>query len=261
MKANPQSSTQAVHDYWQARPCGSSLTQAEPGSKEFFDEIEEARYRLEPFIPEFAEFERWRGRRVLEIGVGLGTDFVRFARAGARLSGIDLTEASIELVRRRLDLEGLAGDLCVANAEALPFADGSFDFVYSWGVLHHTSDTPRAVREAIRVMRPGGEICVMMYSRHSWVSYGLWLRHALLVGRPGRRLNDVLAHHIESEGTKAFSKPELHQMFGSLEDLRIEQVSTPYDRRVAGALGQLTGRVLGWFIVVCGNAPSASTTG
>src|ERR671931_284854 len=132
MRGSSAGSTQAVHDYWQARPCGSSLTQAEPGSKEFFDEIEEARYRLEPFIPDFAEFERWRGQCVLEIGVGLGTDFVRFARAGARLSGVDLTEASIELVRRRLALEGLAADLGVADAEALPYADKSFDLVYSW---------------------------------------------------------------------------------------------------------------------------------
>src|SRR5919197_408151 len=115
MKASA-SSTQAVRDYWQGHPCGSSLSQAESGSNQFFHEIEEARYRQEPFIPDFAEFERWRGRPVLEIGVGLGTDFIRFARAGARLSGIDLTEASIELVRRRLALEDLAADLGVADA-------------------------------------------------------------------------------------------------------------------------------------------------
>lgn len=177
---------EAVRNYWEAAPCGSSLTNSEPGSKAFFDEIETARYRLEPFILQFAEFEYWRDKRVLEIGVGVGTDFVRFARAGAALSGIDLTEASIELVRKRLALEGLDADLRVADAEALPFADGSFDLVYSWGVLHHTPDTERALREARRVLRPGGEARVMLYSRRSWFALGNWARYALVRGRPWR---------------------------------------------------------------------------
>ena len=187
----------AVRKYWQAAPCGSRLTKAEPGSRAFFDEIEATRYRLEPFIAKFAEFERWRGKDVVEIGVGLGTDFIQFARAGAVLSGIDLTPASIELARRRLALEDLDAELRVADAENLPFSDESFDFAYSWGVLHHTPDTFRAVREAIRVTRAGGRVCVMMYARHSWVSYALWLRHALLAGRPHTSLRHPRAPHRE----------------------------------------------------------------
>jgi ubiquinone/menaquinone biosynthesis C-methylase UbiE len=243
---------ESVRAYWDAAPCGSSHATAEPGSKEFFDQVEEARYRLEPFIPRFAQFERWRGKQVLEVGVGLGTDLIRFGRAGAYLSGIDLTEASIELVRRRLALEGLNADLRAADAEDLPFDDDSFDLVYSWGVLHHTPDTARAVREAVRVARPGGKVCVMMYGRHSWVSYGLWVRHALVTGHPWRSLRDVLAHHIESEGTKAFTSQELRQMFAGVDALRIDRVATPYDRRVAGPLARVTGGLLGWFIVVRG---------
>jgi len=250
----------AVRDYWDAAPCGSSLATAEPGSKEFFKQVEEARYRLEPFIPGFAQFERWRGKRVLEVGVGLGTDFVRFGRAGAKLSGVDLTEASVDLVRRRLALEGLDADLQVADAEDLPFADNSFDFVYSWGVLHHTPETPRAVREVIRVARPGGEVCVMVYGRNSWVSYGLWVRHALLIGRPWRSLSDVLSHHIESEGTKAFTKRELREMFGGVEALRIDRAGTPYDRRVVGSIARLTGTLLGWFMIVRGRVPARAVS-
>src|SRR5262249_33508170 len=118
---------QSVRRYWEAAPCGSKHASAEQGTPEFFRQVEQARYELEPFIPGFAEFERWHEKRVLEVGVGLGTDFVRFARAGANASGIDLTDAAVELVQHRLEQEGLTADVRRADAEALPFPDGEFD--------------------------------------------------------------------------------------------------------------------------------------
>ena len=238
----------AVRAHWEADPCGSRLADAEPGSREFFDQVEAERYRLEPFIPSFAEFERWREQRVLEIGVGLGTDFVRFARAGAKVTGIDLTEAAAALVRRRLELEGLSGDVRAADAEALPFADGSFDLVYSWGVLHHTPDTERALAEVRRVLNPGGEARIMLYSRRSWFALGVWGKTALLRGRPWRSFTDVLAEHVESPGTKAYTKGELDQLFRSFSDVRYRRFVTPYDERVAGPLTRLVGDRLGWFV-------------
>jgi SAM-dependent methyltransferase len=241
-----------VRSFWSRTPCGSWDATAPEGTSEYFAQIEARRYVLEPFIPRFAAFESTAGQSVLEIGVGLGSDHVRFARAGARLHGIDLTERGIELVRRRLELEGLSSDLQVADAEQLPFADGTFDYVYSWGVLHHTPDTPRAVAEAIRVVRPGGRICVMVYARHAWVSYGLWVRHAPLSRRPFRTIADVLHHHMESVGTKGFTKREAGRMFTGLEGLRIEKVVTPYDIEYAGGVARLTGRGLGFFMVIRG---------
>ena len=238
----------AVRDYWNAAPCGSSLTVEEAGSKAFYDEIEAVRYRLEPFIPTFAEFERWRGKRVLEIGVGIGSDFACFARAGSNLSGIDLTEASIELVRKRLALEGLTADLRVADAEDLPFSDSSFDLVYSWGVLHHTPNTARAVEEARRVLKPAGEARVMLYSRRSWVALGAWMRWALIRGRPWRSLTSVIAEHVESPGTRAFTQPELERLFASFRNVEFVRYLTPHDRRVAGPIAALTGSNFGWFV-------------
>jgi ubiquinone/menaquinone biosynthesis C-methylase UbiE len=241
-----------VRSFWTRTPCGSWDATAPEGTAEYFSQIEARRYELEPFIHRFAAFRSTRGQSVLEIGVGLGTDHVQFARAGALLHGVDLTERGVELVRRRLELEGLSSDLRVADAEQLPFAEDSFDYVYSWGVLHHTPDTPGAVAEAIRVLRPGGRLCVMLYSRHAWVSYGLWLRHGPLSRRPLRSIADVLRHHMESIGTKGFTKREVRRMFTGVDDLRIEKVATPYDVEYAGGVARVTGRWLGFFMVIRG---------
>lgn len=237
-----------IHDFWNADPCGAKLARAERGTPEFFAEIERTRYELEPFIPSFAEFERWRGKRTLEIGVGLGTDFINFVRAGADAHGLDLTEEAIALVERRLELEGLTAHVRVGDAEDLPFGDSEFDLVYSWGVLHHTPDTEHALTEVRRVLRPGGEARIMLYSRRSWVAYGLWVRYALLAGRPMQSLADVVGKHMESPGTKAYTHDELERMFAGFSSVRFRRFVTPYDRRVVGQLARLSGPRLGWFV-------------
>jgi SAM-dependent methyltransferase len=247
-----------VQAYWEAEPCGSEHATAPEGSPEFYAEVERKRYELEPYIACCADFEAARGLRVLEIGVGLGTDFVNFARAGANATGVDLTEHAVELVRLRLELEGLEGEVVRADAESLPFEDGSFDRIYSWGVLHHTPDTDRSIAEALRVLAPGGDLVVMLYGRYSWVAIGMWVRHALLRGRPWRSLRDVLAAHMESEGTKAYTKRELRELFGGLDHLRVESVATAYDRAISRGLQRLTGDRLGWFLVVRGRKPASS---
>lgn len=250
----PAAELARVRDFWELAPCGAKHGSSPEGTREFFSEIEQRRYQLEPFIPSYARFDETRGQRVLEVGVGLGTDFVRFARAGAHATGVDLTEHGVRLVRERLALEGLGGDVLVANAERLPFPDGQFDVVFSWGVLHHTSDPDAAIRTALRMLRPGGRLCVMVYARHSWVSFGLWVRYALVCGRPWRTLADVVSNHMESDGTRAYTPRELRERFSQLEDLSIQHVGTPYDRRVAGKVAAITGSRLGWFLVVTGRA-------
>jgi ubiquinone/menaquinone biosynthesis C-methylase UbiE len=157
-----------VHDFWQANPCGIKFAEEEIGTREFFNAIERHRYQTEWHIPGVVNFQRWRDSDVLEVGCGLGTDAVNFARRGARYTGVDLTEASIELVKGRFDFEGLAADLRVADAETLPFTDDTFDLVYSHGVLHHTPDTQRAINEVHRVLKPGGTAMVMLYHKNSY---------------------------------------------------------------------------------------------
>jgi ubiquinone/menaquinone biosynthesis C-methylase UbiE len=246
-----------VRAFWDGNPCGSKHASAPEGTPEYFAQVESKRQELEPFIDDFADFDGAAGKRLLEIGVGLGTDFTRFARAGANVTGVDLSPHAIELVGRRLEQEGLEARLEVADAERLPFPDGSFDQVYSWGVLQH-ADTAAAVAEAIRVLAPGGKLCLMLYGRHSWFAYGMWVRFALFTGRPRMSLTRVLAEHVQGPSTKGFTEAELRPMFTGLTDLRIDRPVTPYDRRVAGPLARLTARRLGWFVVVRGRAPAAS---
>lgn len=163
-----QNLKERVRAFWQANPCGVKFADAEPGSRRFYELVEAHRYAKEWHIPAAADFAGARGLKVLEIGCGLGTDGAQFAKAGADYTGVDLTEAAVELARKRFGLFDLPGQFQTADAENLDFADESFDLVYSHGVLHHTPDTARAIHEIHRVLSPGGRAIVMMYHRNSY---------------------------------------------------------------------------------------------
>src|SRR5438270_879528 len=172
-----------VEEFWDRASCGEDLY-LQNQQREGYAAHARRRYELEPLIEEFAEFDTSAGRRVLEIGVGLGADHCRFAQAGAQLTGIDLTPRAVAHTRRRLALLGLESTLAVGDAENLAFPSDSFDVVYSWGVLHHSPNTPQAIAEVHRVLRPGGVAKVMIYHKWSLVGYMLWLQYALLRLRP-----------------------------------------------------------------------------
>lgn len=157
-----------VRAFWQANPCGTKFADAPPGTRRFYELVEDHRYQKEWHIPQAADFAGSKDLKVLEIGCGLGTDGAQFAKAGAEYTGVDLTDAAIELAQRRFELFNLPGRFQTADAERLDFDDDSFDLVYSHGVLHHTPDTERAVREIYRVLRPGGRSVVMLYHRDSY---------------------------------------------------------------------------------------------
>jgi ubiquinone/menaquinone biosynthesis C-methylase UbiE len=157
-----------VRTWWNARPCGSLISELPAGSQAYFEEIEKHRYEQEPHIPQVAKFEEWRGKNVLEVGCGLGTDLLQFARAGARVTGIDLTPRAIELAAARFRLYNLDGIFEPGDAEHLSFPSETFDLVYSNGVLHHTPDIESAVSETYRVLKPGGTAILMLYNKHSY---------------------------------------------------------------------------------------------
>ncbi len=160
---------ESVREYWGRNPNAAAIGSGKsPNTREFYETVERHRYQAEPCIREMAEFDRWTGQLVLEVGCGMGTDLRQFASGGARVIGIDLTREGIALARNAFRLFGLAGDFVVADAEMLPFRSDSFDLVYSNGVIHHTPDTPAAVGEIHRVTRPGGQARVMIYHRNSY---------------------------------------------------------------------------------------------
>jgi SAM-dependent methyltransferase len=188
----------AIRAHWEAEPCGTRGV-ASVERRAFFDQIESERYAQEPFIRDFAQFDRSLGCHVLEIGVGAGTDHVQWHRQGATAIGLDLTRAGTSLTSERLRLEGFAPRVLQADAEQLPFPDQSFDIVYAYGVLHHTANPRRAFSEARRVLKPGGVLRAMIYHRPSIVGFLLALRWLTIP-----RL--AIAQHLESPGTHSYTR-------------------------------------------------------
>ena len=206
----------AVEEFWDKASCGEDLY-LQNQQREGYLEHARRRYELEPIIEEFAGFDAVQGRDVLEIGVGLGADHQRFAQAGAHLAGIDLTARAVAHTQRRLALFGLHSTLSTGDAENLEFPSNTFDIVYSWGVLHHSPNTPQAIGEVHRVLRPGGVARIMIYHKWSLVGYMLWIRYALLRLRPWMTLTEVYARYLESPGTKAYSPAQARDMFAGLQ--------------------------------------------
>jgi ubiquinone/menaquinone biosynthesis C-methylase UbiE len=157
-----------VKTFWNANPCQSELS-TEADRRRYFEEIRAKRYGgREWHLPTVGQFGNFKDMRVLEIGCGIATDGLEFARRGARYVGLDLTPESVELAKERFRLFDVPGEFRVANAEAgIPFADGHFDHIYSWGVIHHSPRPEAIVAEMHRVLRPGGTFTVMLYNRTS----------------------------------------------------------------------------------------------
>jgi len=241
-----------VRAFWEKEPCGTGegiVGGITPGTLGWYEAVEEHRYRVEPFIHSIAQFTRYHGKMLLEVGVGAGTDHLQWARAGAICNGVDLTAAAIETTRRRFALYGLRTELKHIDAEKLPYPDATFDVVYSWGVIHHSEHPQAILAEIHRVLKPGGRLIGMMYGRHSVLTLKMWIRHALLKARPWRSFADVVWHHMESIGTKAYTQKELMRLLSVFRNVELIPLITPYDTsRLPGWFTQFFPAHWGWFI-------------
>jgi len=252
-----------VYDYWNRASCGTEYTQQKKFSPAYFKDIEEFRYTIEPEIFSFAQFTRYRNKKILEVGVGAGTDFVQWVRAGAHAYGVDLTQEAIDNTRTRLALENLAADyLAVADAEQLPFDDDQFDLSYSWGVIHHSPNTFTCLNEMIRVTKPGGIIKVMIYNVNSLFACYQYIIHGVKKGRLFARWKDIIFQHQESFGTKAYTRTEVQEKIKKLSVTitRLESPMTSHDLLyykakpfpwIATLLGSIAGwQQVGWFMMI-----------
>jgi len=224
---------QRAREQWGKDPAGAVYgRQHEFGTREFFDEVERHRYQeYAPWMPEVMGFKDFAGQRLLEVGCGMGTDLLQFARGGASVTGVDLTPRSIEISRHHLSLYGHQGEFAIADCERLPFIDESFEVAYSNGVLHHTPDTAGAVREIHRVLRPGGLARVMLYHRQS---YSYWvlgvLRHGVLGGEflRGNSSADIMSKYAEYNSgggrplVKAYSRREARDLFSMFREVNVQ---------------------------------------
>lgn len=206
-----------VQSYWDARPCNIRHSAKPVGTKEYFDEVEAKKYFVEPHIPEFADFTAWQNRKVLEIGCGIGTATVGFARAGATVCAVDLSKNSVQITQQRAVIYGTEDKITCyqGDAEKLDqvIPPDQYDLIYSFGVIHHSPHPEKILQQAARFLKPGGTLKVMVYHQRSWKV--LWILLSIGKGRFWR-LPELRAQHSEAQTgcpiTYAYTKKQAREL-------------------------------------------------
>lgn len=266
-----------VQRYWDTRPCNIRHSPKPVGSKEYFDEVEARKYLVEPHIPAFADFDRWNSKRVLEVGCGIGTDSINFARAGAHLTAVELSGESLRIAAQRADVMGVADRIqfVQANAEELTSVldDEPYDLVYSFGVIHHTLHPERALAEMRGLVAPGGTLKLMIYHRRSWKVF--WIVASQGHGRVWKT-DELVAEHSEAETgcpvTFSYTRRDARELVERsgfrVQDLRVDHVfpyrirdyvqyryvKEPYFRWMPEPLFRAFERRFGWHLLVTAEA-------
>jgi ubiquinone/menaquinone biosynthesis C-methylase UbiE len=255
-----------AREQWGQDPAGAIYGREHDfGTREFFDEVERHRYtEYAPWMPSVMGFDQFAGARLLEVGCGMGTDLLQFARGGARCTGVDLTPRSIEITRRRFALYEERGDFLISDGEHLPFAAESFDVVYSNGVLHHTPDTAGAVNEVYRVLKPGGTAKVMLYHRHSLNYWGdiilrRGVRHGdFLRGLSPSEIMSRIVEYNEHGGrplVKVYSRRQARALFKTFREVKteVEQLTRselPIFKNISERMLSRLRHIIGWSVII-----------
>jgi SAM-dependent methyltransferase len=213
--------TADIREYWNRHIHDLEISRNPVGSRGFFDDLDQYHFEKLHHLLRLVDFDGWRGRMVLEVGCGAGVDLARFARGGARVTGVDLSPSAIELARTNFAQQGLTGRLEVADGEDLPFPDGEFDLVYAHGVVQYTARPQRLVDECRRVLKPGGLAIFQVYNRISWLN-GL-----------GKLMN-VKLEHEDAPVLLKFSIGEFRELVRDFKDVRIVPERFPVKSRLHG---------------------------
>ena len=203
-----------IKEYWDAQPCNVKHSLQPVGSAEYWNEVTERRFFVEPHLRDLAGFHQWQGKRVLEIGCGIGSDAEQFARHGAEYVGIDLSAQSVDMCRQRFDLFGLSGEFYVMDgADTRDLASlGQFDLVYSCGVLHHYPDIDTVIDNIHHALLPDGELRFLVYAKNSW-------KYAMI-----QKGLDQFEAQSGCPYAKAYTKEEIYTLLnGKFDVLRIRQ--------------------------------------
>ena len=204
---------QEIKDYWNNQPCNVKHGTSEVGTREFFNEVTAKRFRAEPHNLDFPQFHQYRGKRVLEIGCGIGTDAQQFAQNGAHYVGIDLSDESLTLAKQRFEVFDLKGDfynIDMTNLNELKKL-GTFDLVYSYGVIHHFPNIEKIITNVHTVLNTGGEFKFMVYAKNSW-------KYAMI-----RKGLDQFEAQSNCPYAEAYTSDEIEQLLGkkfTIERLR-----------------------------------------
>jgi len=211
-------SIEKVKKFWNSRPCNINHSKETIGTCSFFDQVEQKRYFVEPHIPQFAEFNKWKNKSVLEIGCGIGTDTIIFARAGANITAIDISERSIQISQERAKVYGLSDkiDFIQGSAEemdSLLEIKPQFDLIYSFGVIHHTPNPENIIKWFQFLLEKNGIIKIMLYHRYSWKVLKILIKYGKL---RFWKLNQIIARHSEAQTgcpvTHVYSKKQARKM-------------------------------------------------
>jgi 2-polyprenyl-3-methyl-5-hydroxy-6-metoxy-1,4-benzoquinol methylase len=173
------STLNTIRNYWNKQPCNIKHSNKEFGSKEYFDEVEKKKYFVEPHIPLFADFGRWKNKQVLELGCGIGTDSINFAKAGAELTIVELSDVSLDICKKRFEIYGLKATFINGNIEEVEdlVNHKQFDLIYSFGVIHHTKTPKNVINCVYKLLKDDGEFRFMVYSKISYKVFWLMMEN------------------------------------------------------------------------------------
>lgn len=210
-----------VRDYWNAHIHDLDISRHAPGTREFFADLDQYHFEKLHHLPRLIDFNAYRGRKVLDVGCGAGTDLMRFARGGALVTGVDISSSAIALAKQNFAQQGLTADLREADGERLPFADGQFDVVFAHGVVQYTANGQALVDECRRVLKPGGMAVFQAYNRISWLN-GL------------SKIMKVPLEHEDAPVLRRYSARELRALLTAFRDVRIVEERFPVKSRLHG---------------------------